>query len=61
MAKKELKKDNLNEELTKLQEQVRELKWNKINPKSKNTKEQNKIKKEIARILTEINKNNKNK
>ncbi len=61
MAKKELKKENLTEDLTKLQKELYDLKWNKLNPKSKNTKEQKNLKKKIARILTELSKNNKNK
>lgn len=61
MAKKELKKENLTEDLAKLQKELYDLKWSKINPKSKNTKEQKNLKKNIARILTELSKNNKNK
>lgn len=59
--KKDFKKDNLVEDLAKLKEQVRELKFSKLNSKSKNTKEQKNLKKTIARMLTELNKNNKNK
>lgn len=61
MAKK---KDNLTgADLTKkiidLKEQIRAINFNKSDSKTKNVKELNVLKKDLARLLTEFNKNNK--
>lgn len=65
MKKKEslnnLKVEELKEKLISLRESLRSVKFNMQGSKAKNVKEIFSIKKEIARILTEINKNNKNK
>ncbi len=57
MAKK---KDNTKKDagsLVELQEKLRVLRFNANGSKSKNVKESNNIKKQIARILTDLNKN----
>ena len=62
MAKKEkenlkgMKADELKKKLALLQEAVRALRFKTEGSKSKNVKEPNHLKKQIARILTEINK-----
>jgi ribosomal protein L29 len=62
MAKKEkenfkgMKIDELKKKLADLQESLRVLRFKTEGSKSKNVKEPARIKKEIARILTEINK-----
>jgi len=62
MAKKEkenfkiMKMDELKKKLADLQESFRVLRFKTEGSKSKNVKEPARIKKEIARILTEINK-----
>ena len=67
MAKKDskenlkgMKKDELKKKLADLQESIRVLKFKAEGSKSKNVKELAAIKKQVARVLTEINKNNKN-
>lgn len=52
---------DLSEKLAALREQVRAIAFNIQGSKIKNVKEVSSLKKEIARILTEMNKNNKNK
>lgn len=66
MAKKEenLKEKNVGElkiKLASLQEDLRSLRFKAEGSKSKNVKESLSLRKQIARVLTEINKNNKNK
>ncbi|MEK7588729.1 MAG: 50S ribosomal protein L29 [Patescibacteria group bacterium] len=65
MKKKEvlnnLKMEDLKEKLVALRENVRAIKFSMQGSKTKNVKEIFSIKKEIARVLTAINKNNKNK
>jgi len=63
MAKKKdnLKEGNLGEKLATLRESVRKASFAKTGTKVKNVKELSGLKKQIARVLTEINKSNKNK
>ncbi|HPS21277.1 MAG TPA: 50S ribosomal protein L29 [Candidatus Paceibacterota bacterium] len=67
MAKKEkenlkgMKIDELQKKLTDLRESLRVMRFKTEGSKSKNVKEPAFLKKQIARVLTEINKNNKNK
>jgi ribosomal protein L29 len=56
---KGMKKDELSKQLAVLQESVRVIRFKAEGSKSKNVKELSTLKKKIARILTEINKNNK--
>ena len=61
MAKKDnnfkgMKKDELKKKLADLQESLRVLRFKAEGSKSKNVKESATIKKEVARILTELNK-----
>ncbi len=64
MAKKDknnfkgMKKDELAKELATLRESIRSMRFKAEGSKSKNVKEVGTFKKQIARILTEINKNN---
>ena len=53
---KGMKKDELKSKLIDLQENVRVIRFKAEGSKSKNVKEVSAIKKQIARILTEINK-----
>ena len=53
---KGMKKEELKAELILLQEDVRVIRFKAGGSKSKNVKETSAIKKQIARILTEINK-----
>lgn len=53
---KEMKKDELTKKLTLLQENLRVLHFKAEGSKSKNVKENQALKKQIARVLTEINK-----
>ncbi|MFA5999722.1 MAG: 50S ribosomal protein L29 [Candidatus Paceibacterota bacterium] len=65
MAKKEknnfkgMKKNELNRELETLRESLRSMRFKAEGSKSKNVKEVATLKKQIARVLTEMNKNNK--
>jgi len=65
MAKKEknnfkgMKKDELLKELATLRESVRSKHFKAEGSKSKNVKEAQFLKKQIARVLTEINRSNK--
>ena len=65
MAKKKdngilgMKSDELKKKLTDLQESIRVIKFKAEGSKSKNVKEVMALKKEVARIMTEMNKNNK--
>lgn len=52
----EIKKDELVKKLALLQEEVRVIKFKAKGAKSKNVKEQATLKKQIAQVLTEINK-----
>jgi len=54
---KDMKKDELLKKLAILQENVRVIRFKAEGSKSKNVKELSTLKKDIARILTEINKN----
>jgi ribosomal protein L29 len=56
-----MKVDELKKLLADMQESIRVLRFKTEGSKSKNVKEPAKIKKDIARILTEINKNNNKK
>lgn len=63
MAKKKnkfngMKEADLKKELAKLQEEIRLGRFTKEGSKSKNVKETSFKRKQIARILTELNKNN---
>jgi len=58
---KGMKKDELKKKLVDLQESIRVLRFKAEGSKSKNVKEFASIKKQVARVLTEINKNNKKK
>jgi ribosomal protein L29 len=53
---KEMKKDELVKKLALLREEVRVIKFKAEGSKSKNVKESATLKKQIARVLTEINK-----
>ena len=52
---KEIKKDELIKKLASLREEVRVIRFKSEGSKSKNVKESLNIKKQIARILTELN------
>ena len=52
---KEMKKDELVKKLTSLREEIRVIRFKAEGSKSKNVKEFSTLKKQIARILTEIN------
>lgn len=52
----EMKKEELVKKLALLQEEVRVIKFKAKGAKSKNVKEQATLKKQIAQVLTEINK-----
>ena len=58
---KEMKPEELKAKLVSLQESIRVIRFKAGGSKSKNVKEVATIKKQIARVLTEINKNNKKK
>ena len=58
---KGMKADELKKRLVDLQESIRVLRFKAEGSRSKNVKEFATIKKQIARVLTEINKNNKKK
>ena len=53
---KEMKKDELEKKLALLREEVRIIRFKAEGSKSKNVKELSNLKKQIARIFTEINK-----
>ncbi len=53
---KGMKKDELEKELVVLRESLRAIHFKAEGSRSKNVKENQKIKKQIARILTELNK-----
>ena len=53
---KEMKKEELKAKLALLQESIRVIRFKAEGSKSKNVKEMASIKKQIARVLTEINK-----
>ena len=52
---KEMSKGDLNKKLTELRESLRVLKFKVEGSRSKNVKEVSNLKKQIAKILTEIN------
>ena len=58
---KGMKRDELEKKLSDLQENIRVLRFKAGGSKSKNVKEISALKKQAARVLTEINKNNKKK
>ena len=58
---KGMKRDELEKKLSDLQENIRVLHFKAGGSKSKNVKEISTLKKQVARVLTEINKNNKKK
>jgi ribosomal protein L29 len=53
---KGMKKDELSKELTTLQESLRSIHFKAEGSKSKNVKEAATLKKQIARVMTELNK-----
>jgi ribosomal protein L29 len=59
--KDNLKEVNLTDKLATLRESVRVIRFGKNGTKPKNLKELKNQKREIARVLTEMNKSNKNK
>ncbi len=52
---KEMSKDDLKTKLASLQENLRILKFKSEGSKSKNVKEHGSLRKQVARVLTEIN------
>lgn len=52
---KEIKTEDLNKKLLELEEKIRMIKFKAEGAKSKNVKEARTLRKEVARILTEIN------
>ena len=58
---KGMKKDELKKTLAGLEEEIRVLRFKTEGSRSKNVKEMSALKKQIARVLTEMNKNNKKK
>lgn len=58
---KGLKIEDLKKNLISIRENLRMLHFKSEGSKSKNVKEQSSLRKQIARVLTEINKNNTNK
>ena len=56
---KEMKEEELKKELAALQENLQVLHFKAEGSKSKNVKESSTLKKQIARVLTEINSNKK--
>ena len=56
---KGMKEAELKKQLTTFQEEVRALRFKAEGSKSKNVKEASTLKKQIARVLTEMNKGNK--
>ncbi len=56
---KGMKVDELKKMLADLQESIRVIKFKGQGSKTKNVKEASTLRKEIARVLTEMNKNNK--
>jgi len=52
---KEMEKDDLKKKLSSLHEEIRVIRFKAEGSKSKNVKEASILKKQIARILTEIN------
>ncbi|MFZ2072612.1 MAG: 50S ribosomal protein L29 [Minisyncoccia bacterium] len=55
---KGMKKDELKKKLIDLQESIRVLRFKSEGSKSKNVKEPVSLRKQVARVLTELNKNN---
>jgi len=53
---KQMKSDELKTKLVELQESLRVLRFKTEGSKSKNVKEHNSLRKQVARVLTEINK-----
>ncbi|MFA6353693.1 MAG: 50S ribosomal protein L29 [Candidatus Paceibacterota bacterium] len=53
---KEMKKDELEKKLISLREEIRVIKFRTEGSKSKNVKELATLRKQIAKVLTEINK-----
>jgi ribosomal protein L29 len=58
---KEMKKDEQVKKLAELREDIRVIRFKAEGAKSKNVKELKTLRKQIAQILTEVNKNNKKK
>ena len=58
---KGIKGDELKKKLADLQENIRVIKFKGQVSKSKNVKEAKNLKKQVAQVLTEMNKNNINK
>jgi ribosomal protein L29 len=56
---KGMDKNNLQKQLTLLQENARVIRFKAEGSRSKNVKELASLRKQIARVLTEMNKNNK--
>lgn len=57
---KEMKKEDLKKRLREFEERVRALRFKAEGAKSKNVKEGRTLRREIARILTELNNQTKN-
>lgn len=55
---KGMKKDELEKKLISLREEVRTMNFKSQGARSKNVKEAGALKKQIARVMTEMNKNN---
>lgn len=62
MAKKKdiLKEGDLTNKISELRQKISSIAFNKSNSKMKNVKELASLKKDLARLLTENNKSNKN-
>ena len=58
---KGMSKEELNKQLTDLHESIRVIRFKADGAKSKNVKEVSVLKKQLARVLTEMNKSNKKK
>ena len=56
---KEMKREDLEKELVSLRESLRTIHFKAEGSRSKNVKESATFKKQIARVLTELNSNNK--
>jgi ribosomal protein L29 len=58
---KEMKPEELKKKLAVLREDIRVIHFKAEGSKSKNVKEAKSLRKQVAQILTEVNKNNKKK
>ena len=55
---KGMKKDELEKKLASLREEIRSMNFKSQGARTKNVKEAGALKKQIARVMTEMNKNN---